>query len=103
MWRPGLLKKYSASGFAEAFGISAPAPDLSACLSRHEDQALEQVHVLLVLEQGAVQRRDDGLAVLRAQRVGRDVLGEEELQPVEELRGRGLLLQARDLAHLEED
>jgi hypothetical protein len=49
-----------------------------------------------------MQRRDDGLAVDRAQRLRRDVLGEQELEPVEELGGRGLLLQPRHLAHLEE-
>src|SRR5471032_1724870 len=68
----------------------------------HEHQAFEQVHVLLVLEQRAVQRRDDGLAVLGVQRFGRDVLGEQQLEPVEQLRGGGLLLQARHLAHFEE-
>src|SRR5213594_1426404 len=39
----------------------------TAFCARHEDQAFEQMHVLLVLEQRAVQRRDDGLAVLGAQ------------------------------------
>src|SRR5882672_522960 len=71
-------------------------------LARHEDEALEEVHVLLVLEQRAVQRREDGLAVLGPQSVGRDVLGEQELQPVEQLGGRALLLQAGHFAHLEE-
>ena len=40
---------------------------------------------------------------LLAQGLGGDVLGDEELQPVEQFRGRGLLLQARHLAHLQED
>src|SRR3989440_5129917 len=71
-------------------------------LARHEDEALEEVHVLLVLEQRAVQGRDDGLAVLGPQGVGRDVLGEQELQPVEQLGGRRLFLQAGRFAHLEE-
>ena len=63
--------------------------------ARHERDALEQVHVLLVLEQRAVQRRDQHLLVGALQRLGRNVLGEQQLQPVEELGGRRLLLQAR--------
>src|SRR5579862_99621 len=85
------LRKKSISKCSGAFGAG------------HEHEALEEVHVLLVLEQRAVERRDDGLAVLRAQRVRRNILGEQELQPVQQLGGRGLLLQARHLAHLEED
>src|SRR5712692_9103592 len=71
-------------------------------LARHEDKTLEQVDVLLVLEQGPVERRDNGLAVLGSQGVGRNVLGEQELQPVEQLGGRGFFLQAGDFAHFEE-
>src|SRR6185295_19711276 len=66
----------------------------SARLPRHEHELLEQVHVLLVLQERAVERRDDGLALVRAQRLGRKVLGEQELQPVEQLRGRRLLLES---------
>ena len=44
-------------------------------LPRHEHEPLEQMHVLLILEQRPVQRRDDRLPVLGAQRLGRDVLG----------------------------
>src|SRR5215210_1843055 len=71
--------------------------------SRHERQLLEQVHVLLVLEEGAVQRRDQLPRIALAQLLGADVLGEEELQPIEELGGRGFLPQARDLADRKED
>src|SRR5262245_53211480 len=82
------------------------AINATGCLSfgaRHEYQALEQVNVLLVLQQRSVQRRDDRLAVLGAQRFRGDVLGQQELQPVEQLAGGGLLLQPRHLAHLEKD
>src|SRR3954468_19934953 len=70
---------------------------------RHEGELLEQVHVLLVLEEGAVQRRDELPRIALAQLLGTDVLGEQELEPIEELGGRGFLPQARDLADLEED
>src|SRR3984885_2162158 len=66
-------------------------PALPSCQER---QTLEEVHVLLVLEQRAVQRRDELGRVLLAQRLGRHVLVQEQLQPVEKLRGRRLLLQA---------
>src|SRR5882762_1752280 len=94
LWSLSLTKNPESMG-AKGAGLRA--------LARHEDEALEQVDVLLVLEQRAVQRRDDGLAVLGSQGVGRNVLGEQELQPVEQLGGRGLFLQTRHLAHLEED
>src|SRR2546428_4994056 len=94
LWSLSLTKNPESMG-AKTAGLRA--------LARHEDEALEEVHVLFVLEQGAVQRRDDGLAVLGSQGVGRDVLGEQELQPVEQLGGRGLFLEAGHFAHLEED
>src|SRR6266704_1066382 len=74
----------------------------STRIPRHEDETFKKVDVLLVLEQRPVEGRDNGLAVPAPERLGRDVLGEQELQPVEELGGRGLFLQARDFAHLEE-
>ena len=52
-----------------------------------EGEALEQVHVLLVLEQGAVERGDGLAHVLAAQRLGRDVLRDQQLDPVEQLGG----------------
>src|ERR1700746_2455640 len=68
-----------------------------------ERQPLEQVHVLLVLEQRAVQRRDQLARVALPEHLGGDVLVEQELQPIQKLARRGLLLQARHLAYLEED
>src|SRR5256885_4156198 len=94
LWSLSLTKNPESMG-ARTAGLRA--------LARHEDEALEQVHVLLVLQQRAVQRRDDGLAVLGPQGVGRDVLGEQKLQPVEQLRGRGLFFEAGHFAHLEEN
>src|SRR5690349_25099317 len=69
--------------------------------TRHERDPLEQMHVLLVLEQRAVQRRNDDLPVLASQRFGRDVLRQQELQPVQELGSRWLLLEPRHFAQLE--
>src|SRR5262245_16244228 len=67
------------TGSASAF--SAPfAP-------RHKRQSLEQMYVLLVLDERAVQRRDQLLAVTLAQGLGTDVLDHQELEPVEQLRG----------------
>ncbi len=62
-----------------------------------------KMHILLVLQQGAGQRRHHGLLVLGAQGFGRNVLGDQQLQPVDQLGGGGLLLQARHIAQLEED
>src|SRR5579863_2403304 len=42
----------------------------STVMAIHEDEPLEQVHVLLVLQQRAVQGRNDLLLVGRAQRSG---------------------------------
>src|SRR6202034_3867129 len=55
---------------------------------------LEQMHVLLVLEQRAVQRRDQFLGVALAQRLWRNVLVEQKLEPVEQLRSGRLLFQS---------
>src|ERR1700728_2867045 len=63
---------------------------------------LEQMHVLLVLEQRAVQRRDQFLGVALAQRLWRNVLVEQKLEPVEQLRSGRLLFQSRRLAQGEE-
>src|SRR5439155_20351100 len=70
--------------------------------ARHEDDALEQVDVLLVLEQRAVQRRNERLAIAALQRFGRNVFGQQQFEPVEELGGRRLLLEARHFAQVEE-
>src|ERR1700722_12185360 len=65
-----------------------PLP-LAPAQKRHP---LEQMHVLLVLEQRAVQRRDQFLGVALAQRLWRNVLVEQKLEPVEQLRSGRLLL-----------
>src|SRR3954464_13767068 len=78
-------------------------PGLPPLPPGHEGELLEQVDVLLVLEEGAVQRRDELPRIALAQLLGTDVLGEQELEPIEELGGRGFLPQARDLADREED
>src|SRR5688572_32663791 len=86
-----------------AISLWSPGALLALLSPRHEGQAFEQMHVLLVLEQRAVQRRNELLGILGAQRVGRHVLDHQELQPVEQLRRRGLLLQARHVADVVED
>ena len=43
------------------------------------------MHVLLVLEEGAVQRRDQLSGIALAQGLGLDILVEEQLDPVEQL------------------
>src|SRR5580704_17034025 len=68
------------------------SPSLAPC---HERQPFEQVHILLVLDQRAVQRRDEFLRIALAQRLDRDVLDHQELEPVEQLRGRRFFLHAR--------
>ncbi len=49
-----------------------------------------------------MQRRDELARILLAQHLGRDVFHHQQLQPVEQLGGRGLLLQARHVADLVE-
>src|SRR4051794_31303700 len=87
------------------FGVSgSPAALRSGAASpAHERQPLEQHHVLLVLEQGAVERRDRPGRILRLQDLERHVLVEEQFQPVDQLAGRWLLLEAGHLADLVED
>src|SRR5262245_50087028 len=83
-------------------GIFDAPHALTLLAPRHEGEPLEQVHVLLVLDQRAVQRRDELLGVALAQRLRADVLDHEQLEPVEQLRGRRLLLHPRHLAYLVE-
>src|SRR6266478_9577085 len=68
-----------------------------------EGEALEQVDILLVLQERAMQRRDQLFRIAGAQHLGRDVLDQEQLDPVEQFRSRGLLLQPRHFADIEED
>src|SRR5690606_38637282 len=79
------------SAAVSAAGTTALAPV-------QEGQPLEQVDVLLVLQQGAVQGRDQLARRLFAQGLRRDVIDQQQLQPVQQFRGRGLLLQARRVA-----
>ena len=55
-----------------------------------EGQALEELHVLLVLEERAIERRNELAGIALAQRFCRDVVDEQQLDPVEQFRGRGL-------------
>ena len=50
-----------------------------------------------------MQRRDQLARILLAQRLGRDILVEQQLDPVEQLRRRGFFLYPRDLAHVVEN
>ena len=60
------------------------------------------MHVLLVLEQRAVEWRNDGLAIVSAQGLRGDVLRQQQLEPVQQFRGRRLLFQPRHLPDGEE-
>src|SRR6185437_4540742 len=62
----------------------------------------EQVHVLLVFQKCAVQRRDQAFGVALAQGLGRDVLDHQEFQPVKQLGGRWFFLHAGNVADLVE-
>src|ERR1700730_14719408 len=61
-------------------------------------QPLEQVHVLLVLQQRAVQRRDQLARIAFPEHFRRHVLVEQQFQPIQQLRGRGPLLSGPHLA-----
>src|SRR5579863_9867615 len=67
-----------------------------------ERQLLEQHHILFVLQQRAMQDRNGLLRIIAAQRLGCDVLRYQQLDPVEQLRGGGLLPQPRCFADTEE-
>src|ERR1700693_2751533 len=83
-------------------GLFSSSKNLTSMPAAQEQQLLEQVHVLLVLEQRSVQRRYQLLGVVAAQYFGRNVLGNQQFDPVEELGGGRLLLQAGCFADLEE-
>ena len=61
------------------------------------------MNVLLVFEQRAVQRRDELGRVFFLQRFRRNVFVQQQFQPIEQLGGGGLLLQARHIADLIKD
>ena len=75
---------------------------LSILSPRHKRQPLEQMHVLLVLEQRAMEGRNELLGIALAQGFRSDVFDHQELEPVEKLGGGGLLLHARHFADLVE-
>src|SRR5215211_75634 len=83
-----------------ARGFPGALPPLAP---RREGELLEEMHVLLVLEEGSAQRRDELPRIALTQGIGADILGQKELEPIEELGSRGLLPQPRHLADLEED
>src|SRR5262252_1150723 len=93
-------------------GLEAPRmPRLKAAIARlllralppgDKRQTLEQVYVLLVLEKRPVEGWDQLPGLAFAQRLGRNILVEQQLDPVEQLRGGGFLLDARHLAHVVE-
>src|SRR5690606_22297612 len=62
-----------------------------------KEQLLEQVDILFVLQQRPMQRRNRLSGILGAQRLRRNVLCQEQLDPVEQFRSRRLLFQARDV------
>ena len=59
------------------------------------------MHILLVLDQRAMQRRHDLVRVLAVERLGRNVFSHQQLQPVDQFRGGRFFLQARDFADFE--
>src|SRR3546814_18663319 len=59
--------------------------------------------LLLILQKRAVQWRNGLFRVLRLQNLQRHVLVQQQLQPVEQFRRRGLFLEARNVAKLVED
>src|ERR1700733_7417024 len=82
---------------------SANGSMLSHLAAAEERQPFEQMHVLLVFQQRAVQRRNQLARIAFPEHFRRDVLVEQQLEPVQKLRGRRFLLQARHFPHLEED
>src|ERR1700761_9711472 len=101
---PSPAAAFSASTWASDIGSRRMRPSVSvtgwtfsiaglAVVLLHEDELLEQRHVLLVLEKRADQRRDRDLVVLGLQRRDRDVLRQQQLEPVEPLRPRRPFLQ----------
>src|SRR5450631_1301822 len=76
--------------------------NLTSIPAVEKQQLLEQVDVLLVLEQRAVQGRNELLRIVAAQHLGRNLLGHQQLYPIQEFGGGGFLLQAGGVANLEE-
>ncbi len=74
----------------------------SAVALVHEHQLLEQAHVLFVLEQRAHERRDGDLVVRALQGREGNVFRHQQLEPVDQLAGGGLLLEAGQVAYVVE-
>src|SRR4029077_4328099 len=73
---------------------------LAILSSRHKGQTLEQVHVLFVLEQRAMERRNELFGIALAQGFRSDVFDHQEFEPIEKLGGGRLLLHSRHFADL---
>src|SRR5690606_18196316 len=71
------------------------------CPSRHKCQALQQMHILFIFQQRAVQGRDSLGGVAVFENLVGNVVGHQQLEPVDKLGGGGLFLQAGNLAHVE--
>src|SRR3990167_5968715 len=81
----------------------AQQPDfLPRAATAHERQALKQHHILLVLHQGAGQWRDGLGRIAFAQYRLADVVGHQQLEPVDQFACGRLFLQAWHFAHVEE-
>src|ERR1039458_10801029 len=74
----------------------------STSTAMQERQLLEQHQVLLVLQQRTMQQRNGPLWVLGAQRLGRDVLRHQQLDPIQQFGSGRFLLEARCVADAEE-
>src|SRR3990167_1884191 len=86
-----------------AISLWSPGALLALLSPCHEGESLEQMDVLLVLEQRAMQRRNELLGILGPQRIRRHVLDHQQLQPVEQFRGGRLLLEPRHFPDVIED
>src|SRR5260221_13856548 len=98
---------YPGSNLLRAVHVTGPAlrhaqAASAAVSSRHERQPLEQMHVLLVLEQRAVQRRGQPLRIPPAHQLPAGGLAPQEPEPAEQPPGRRLLFFRRTLAPLAE-
>src|SRR5690606_13564512 len=69
----------------------------------HKRQPLQQMHILLVLQQSVVMRRNRLSRIMITQDFRRNLIGHQQLQPVNLLRGGRLLLQPGRLANIEEN
>src|SRR5262249_22950376 len=96
-------RKQSRGRRSKEYAPSSIEASVPAFPPREERQPLEKMHVLLVLQERPVQRWNEFGGVLLLQGLGRNVLVEQKLQPVEQLARRRLLLEARHVADLIEN